>query len=119
VLFQEIRRFYVYREVLGPFAVFTNLVGNVLIFVPFGFFMALSSRTNGLGSAFFYSLELSLCVEIFQFFTKVGSFDVDDLLLNTLGGVCGYFLFFICNYIRRRQQYGRGKRKSSKKKSHR
>ena len=33
---------------------------------------------------------------------KVGSFDVDDLLLNTIGGICGYILFVICAAIRRR-----------------
>jgi glycopeptide antibiotics resistance protein len=32
----------------------------------------------------------------------VGSFDVDDLLLNTLGGALGYIVFTICAAIRRR-----------------
>ena len=98
VLFKEIKRFIEYREELGAFAVFTNLFGNILIFMPFGFFMTL-----------FYSFGLSLCVEVFQLLTKVGSFDVDDLLLNTIGGVLGYILFSICNTIRRRH-YGHGKK---------
>ncbi len=42
----------------------------------------------------FYSLGLSLGVEVFQLLTRVGSFDVDDLLLNTIGGILGYVLFF-------------------------
>ena len=41
-------------------------------------------------------------MEVFQFISKVGSFDVDDLLLNTIGGICGYILFVICAAIRRR-----------------
>jgi glycopeptide antibiotics resistance protein len=41
-------------------------------------------------------------VEVFQLLTRVGSFDVDDLLLNTIGGLAGYILFVICNAIRRR-----------------
>ena len=44
VLFKEINRFWTYREQLGMFAVFTNLFGNVLIFVPFGFFMPMASK---------------------------------------------------------------------------
>ena len=44
----------------------------------------------------FYSLGLSLGVEVFQLLTRVGSFDVDDLLLNTIGGILGYVLFLIC-----------------------
>ena len=39
-----------------------------------------------------YSFELSLLVETIQLVTKVGSFDVDDLLMNTLGALLGYLL---------------------------
>lgn len=61
----------------------------------------------------FYSFGLSFFVEVFQLLTKVGSFDVDDLLLNTIGGLIGYILFMICNGIRRRyvkKTQRRGKR---------
>ena len=44
VLFKEIRRFVEYRETLGLFAVFTNLFGNILIFVPYGFFIDVYKR---------------------------------------------------------------------------
>ena len=36
---------------------------------------------------------LSLFVECIQLIFRVGSFDVDDLILNTTGGVFGYFVF--------------------------
>ena len=103
-LFKEIRRFIVYREQLGAFAVFSNLFGNILIFVPFGFFIAMASSSRSFFKALFNSLGLSLCVEIVQLFTRVGSFDVDDILLNTIGGVLGYILFAICNQIRRKHR---------------
>ena len=102
VLFKEIRRFVEYRETLGLFAVFTNLFGNVIIFIPFGFFLPMGSRQRSFIATAYYSFVLSLCVEVFQLITKVGSFDVDDLLLNTIGGICGYILFAICAAIRRR-----------------
>lgn len=101
-LLKEIRRFWIYREQLGSFAFFTNLFGNVLIFIPFGFFLPMASRYRSLLGTMFYSFGLSLAVEIFQLMTKVGSFDVDDLLLNTIGGIAGYLLFLICNGVRRR-----------------
>ncbi len=113
VLFKEIMRFIEYREELGVFAVFANLFGNILIFVPYGFFISMASTSRGFFQTLFYSFALSLGVEIFQLFARVGSFDVDDLLLNTLGGVLGYILFLICNIIRRRC-YGQ-KRKLYKK----
>ena len=102
VLFKEIKRFIVYRETLGGFAVFTNLFGNILIFMPYGFFISMASRERGFFKTLLYSFGLSLCVEIFQLFSKVGSFDVDDILLNTAGGVLGYLSFVVCNGIRRR-----------------
>ena len=44
---------------------------------------------------------MSLFIESVQLLTRVGSFDVDDLILNTLGGILGYVLFYILNKIRR------------------
>ena len=51
-LFKEIKRFIEYREELGMFAVFTNLFGNILIFVPYGFFVAMASRRRGFWKTF-------------------------------------------------------------------
>ncbi len=38
-LFKEIKRFIKYRHQLGTFAVFSNLIGNILIFMPVGYFL--------------------------------------------------------------------------------
>lgn len=101
-LFKEIKRFWEYREVLGAKIVMMNLVGNVAIFIPFGFILPWASRyTNILETAWFTFL-FSLTIECVQLITKIGSFDVDDLLLNTVGGCIGYITFFICCKIRRR-----------------
>lgn len=110
-LFKEIRRFIVYREQLGVFAVFSNLFGNILIFVPFGFFISMASSSRSFFKALFNSLGLSLCVEVLQLVTRVGSFDVDDILLNTIGGVLGYIVFMICNLIRRKCYVRKRKRR--------
>ncbi len=93
VLFREIRRFYQYREVLGIQSVLVNLVGNVLAFMPFGFFLPILWPKSGrLLFVAFWSFSFSLFVETIQLVTKVGTFDVDDLFLNTLGGIFGYVL---------------------------
>ncbi len=109
VLFKEIKRFWEYRDHVGLFAMFTNLFGNVLIFVPFGFFMPMASRYRSFFSTLFWSFLLSLGVESFQLISRVGCFDVDDILLNTIGGVLGYVVFVICAVIRRR--YAKKKKK--------
>lgn len=109
-LFKEIKRFINYREELGTFAVFTNLFGNILIFVPYGFFVAMAGKYRSFGKTFLYSFGLCMGVEIFQLVTRVGSFDVDDILLNTLGGVIGHIVFVVFGIITR------GKRNVQKKK---
>ena len=101
-LFREIKRFITYREQLGMFAVSANLAGNILIFVPYGFFISMASKSRGFFKTLFFSMGLSLCVEIAQIYTRVGSFDVDDILLNTIGGGIASSIFSIYNRIRRR-----------------
>lgn len=93
-LFYEIRRFWIYRRTLGWKNVLVNLVGNIAAFVPFGFFLPLLKRE---WNRFFYvmlaSLAFSLVVETLQLLWRVGAFDVDDLLLNTMGGILGLLGF--------------------------
>lgn len=102
VLFREIKRFWRYRQQVGLFAMFTNLFGNVIIFIPLGFFMPMASKRRNFFVTTFYSFGLSLGVEVFQLISRVGSFDVDDLLLNTIGGMLGYIFYVICCAIRRK-----------------
>lgn len=109
VLFREIRRFYQYREVLGIRSVMVNLVGNVAAFVPFGFFLPILWPKSGkFLYVAFWSFAFSLFVESIQLVSKVGTFDVDDLFLNTLGGIFGYFLMRLL-FLR----FGRGSAKKS------
>lgn len=94
VLFKEIRRFIDNRHSLGFRSVFYNIAGNVIGFMPYGFYLPiLFKRIQGVFPVFLFSLLLSLFAETTQLVFKVGSFDVDDLFLNTLGGIAGYLVF--------------------------
>ncbi|MCI8565113.1 MAG: VanZ family protein [Lachnospiraceae bacterium] len=100
VLFREIARFIRYRDRLGMKAVFWNLGGNVLCFMPFGFFLPLISKNvDRWYLSVLLSLYLSLLIELTQLFLKVGSFDVDDLLLNTIGGLLGFLVYKLWRHI--------------------
>src|SRR5699024_8556882 len=93
-LFKEIRRSYEHREIIGYRALFLNIFGNVLAFMPFGFFLPMIwKRTDRLFLTAVFSFLMSLCVETVQLVSRVGSFDVDDLLLNTIGGVLGFLAY--------------------------
>ena len=106
--FTEIRRFWVYRRQVGTMAALLNLGGNVAGFMPFGFLLpVLSSRLRKFWVTVPLGCALSLAVECVQLAAKVGSFDVDDIILNTLGVILGYLLFRLLNWIRRNVFYGK------------
>ncbi len=96
-LFQEIGRYYGLAMKKGNWYPFIlNVCGNIAVFIPVGIFLpTLIKRCKNVFFTTLVSLEISLAVEIVQLATRVGSFDVDDLLLNTLGGVLGY-LIYLC-----------------------
>ena len=103
VPFVEIRRFWTYREQLGMFALFTNIFGNVLGVLPFGVILPIIFRR--MDSCFLICISgflFSLTVEVIQLVTKVGCFDVDFIILNTLGAALGYGIYAVCEIFRRK-----------------
>ena len=94
-LFQEIGRYYGVGIRTGAWNLFwLNVMGNVCVFVPWGLFLpSLFQKCKKVFFVILLSLELSLIVEIVQLVTRVGSFDVDDLLLNTIGGWIGFIIY--------------------------
>lgn len=66
-----------------------NIIGNVCLFIPVGFLFPLSSKKVSLKRFIIFVLLLILAIEAVQFY--VGrSADIDDLILNLLGALCGY-----------------------------
>lgn len=103
VLFKEIKRFFRYRELLGMQAFLLNIVGNVVCFMPFGFFLpTISRRAGSWYTVVMLSFFLSLAIETIQLVFRVGSFDVDDMFLNTLGGMLGYLGIVLMGWVQRR-----------------
>ena len=95
VPFQEIHRYLSqFRDI--TFLAVINVIGNTLIFVPFGALLFIfSKKLAKFHNTVILSLLLSLIIETTQYFTRVGVFDVDDIILNTLGGVIGWIIYKI------------------------
>lgn len=99
VPFVEIIRFIRYRNEIGFYNVMINLVGNVVAFIPFGALIRwVINRSVKWYVVIGYTFLFSLSVELLQLVAKVGSFDVDDLILNTLGGLMGYFVYYLLRW---------------------
>ena len=68
-----------------------NLVGNVVMFVPLGWFLpAVWRMFRGFFRAVIFGISLVCLVELLQYITGLGSCDVDDLILNAAGIILGY-----------------------------
>ncbi|MBQ9983028.1 MAG: VanZ family protein [Lachnospiraceae bacterium] len=103
--FYEINRFLQYREIIGTYNVLLNLVGNVVAFIPFGALIRwVINQPVRCMQVVGYTFAFSLWVELLQLIAKVGSFDVDDLLLNTLGGLLGYWVYWMLKWMNKRRE---------------
>jgi len=88
-LFSEI-----FRYKFGGRLFFKNIIGNVLLFVPYGFFACYYIDLKSFFKALCLIFTASLSIEITQLL--IGRvFDVDDILLNVIGGMIGYFIYNI------------------------
>lgn len=71
-----------------------NLVGNVVMFIPLGFFAPwLLKRMRKFFPAMLFLLCLIVTVEVVQYFTFLGTCDIDDLILNMAGVLIGWIFW--------------------------
>ena len=94
VPFKTIKMYIIFADYFQFKIWFSNLFGNILAFMPFGFLLPIVfKRLRNLLIVTSLSFLFSLFVETMQLTFHVGGFDVDDILLNTIGGFFGYILF--------------------------
>lgn len=73
-----------------------NIVGNILAFVPMGFLVPIVfSKINRFKCIAILVLISTISIEIIQFIIGVGTCDIDDVILNWLGGVIGFQIYKI------------------------
>ncbi len=75
---------------------FINLAGNVLLFIPAGWLLPrLWQPMRNFFRFFALCVGCIFLVEVIQLFTLLGSFDVDDVILNLSGMITGFLLYTI------------------------
>jgi len=71
-----------------------NNVGNIFLFVPFGFLLSMKFKNiDSLPKGFLIGGMFSISIEIVQLFMPNRCTDIDDIILNTLGTGIGYSVF--------------------------
>ena len=89
----------VMRYSIGSSLFYLNVVGNILIFVPFGLFVSYYIKTRRFSIIFILTLTTSLAIEFSQRLVAGRVFDVDDIILNVAGGILGYIIYLALDSI--------------------
>lgn len=91
-----------YKVITGKYLlgswVITMIVGNVLMFIPMGILLNLCCKKINNKNIYMFAILIPFIIEIIQ--PIVGrSIDIDDLIMNFLGIVCGYFIIVLFKKI--------------------
>jgi len=96
VPFKTIKMYMQYYDLPGLRS-FSNLFGNVLVFVPVGVLLPMVHRASrNVWVMLANALIFIVGIEVFQLFSNFGAFDVDDIILNIFGVLVGCCLYRIC-----------------------
>lgn len=83
-LFRELLRYKI-----GSNGFINNIIGNILLFIPFGMFLRYYFKLKII-SLIFITILYSLSIEVTQILIN-RVFDIDDIILNLIGAIIGYF----------------------------
>lgn len=87
------------RYEFGSKLFYYNVIGNIILFMPFGYCIADYVKSKNIFPALIISAIVSTTVEVIQL--KIGrSFDIDDIILNVLGGIVGYLVYIAWEAIK-------------------
>jgi len=87
-----------FRYSFGSPLFYRNVIGNMIMFLPYGFFLSQFIKIHKVGKILFLSFIASTSIEITQLL--IGRvFDVDDIILNILGGILGFYLYRFVTFI--------------------
>jgi len=85
--FREITRFD-----FGSKMFIYNTVGNIILFMPFGYFASSFTHNKKILPISIITILISLTAELIQY--KIGrAFDIDDILLNYVGSILGFLVY--------------------------
>lgn len=77
----------------STYSIIINIFGNLLVFMPLEYFIIELFHVRKWQKNFTLSFTIILLIEVVQYIFKVGVFDIDDLILCTLGMIIFYFIY--------------------------
>ena len=78
-----------------------NILGNIALFIPLSIILLNYFKSLTYSNVIFTNCITSLSFELIQLATGWGVFDVDDIFLNTLGGIIGLVIYHLITHKKR------------------
>ena len=89
----------IFRYSIGSDKFMKNVIGNIALFIPYGFFTSYFLNNKKLSVISILTIIISLTIESVQYY--IGRvFDIDDIILNLIGGIIGFLVFVGLDAIR-------------------
>lgn len=86
------------RYKIGSRLFVKNIIGNIVLFMPLGFFAGYYTKIKKIRYIVIIILIASISIECTQL--VIGRvFDIDDIILNLCGGVMGYFVYWFLSSV--------------------
>jgi len=75
------------------YSIIINIFGNLFVFMPLDYFLIELFNIKKFSINFILSFGIILLIELFQYIFKVGVFDIDDLIIRTLGMMTFFMIY--------------------------
>ena len=90
-----------FRYTLGSNLFIKNVIGNMVMFMPYGFFTGYFLKINKVSVVLLLSMLVSTSIEVIQgYIGRV--FDIDDIILNVIGSIIGFLIYKLFDKIKDR-----------------
>lgn len=78
-----------------------NIIGNIVLFIPYGYFSSYFLNNKKFSFNILFTLIVTLSIELVQY--NIGrTFDIDDIILNVIGGVIGFVVYIALDAVKGR-----------------
>ena len=80
-----------------------NIYGNIAVFIPYGIYVQIIKKNKGFAKSLFVVMITAIAIEAIQLLFGLGACDIDDVILNTIGGIIGIMGYKLLRKIFKRE----------------
>lgn len=84
--------------------IWDNILGNLCLFIPFGIYLLHFYKNHKAIHYIIMIVLTSIAIELIQYILSLGATDIDDVILNSLGGVIGVLLYRMIDALMKDKQ---------------